>query len=163
MQTIQITTPGIKKALRKYDYKRAIAEYVWNGFDAKATYVDITIQTNEIGAVSEFRISDNGYGIDNRKLSSKFIPFFESDKELDPNIQRNTSMTHGKNGVGRLTFFNFAAEASWSTTYKGEEQGIESNFTYTININSNSLNAYSNTPPNSNKYSNGNSCIILRN
>lgn len=147
MQTIQITTPGIKKALRKYDYKRAIAEYIWNGFDARATWVDIAIQTNEIGSVTALQIRDNGYGIDHRKLSSKFVPFFESDKELDPNIQRNTSTTHGKNGVGRLTFFTFANQASWHTTYKGKEQNIEGNFMYTIGIDANILNTYSDTPP----------------
>lgn len=148
MQTIKITTPGIKKALKKYDYKKAVAEYVWNGFDAQASHVDISIVTNEIGTIRELKITDNGYGIEHKKLAAKFTPFFESEKELDHAVQRRTSATHGKNGVGRLTFFTFAAEASWRTTYKGEEQGIQGNFTYTIHVGADQLNTYSNTPPN---------------
>ena len=35
-QTVEITSAGIRKILNKYTPERAIAEYVWNGFDAKA-------------------------------------------------------------------------------------------------------------------------------
>ena len=40
-QTVEITSAGIRKILNKYTPERAIAEYVWNGFDAKATVVNI--------------------------------------------------------------------------------------------------------------------------
>ena len=36
------------------DYKLAISEYIWNGFDAKATNVDIQFKPNEIGYISSF-------------------------------------------------------------------------------------------------------------
>ena len=36
------------------DYKLAISEYIWNGFDAKATNVDIQFKPNEIGYISFF-------------------------------------------------------------------------------------------------------------
>lgn len=45
------------------DYKLAIAEYIWNSFDAKATNVNIQFEANEIGYISHFIISDNGEGI----------------------------------------------------------------------------------------------------
>ena len=41
------------------DYKLAIAEYIWNSFDAKATNVNIQFEANEIGYISHFIISDN--------------------------------------------------------------------------------------------------------
>lgn len=34
------------------DYKLAIAEYIWNSFDAKATNVNIQFEANEIGYIS---------------------------------------------------------------------------------------------------------------
>ena len=54
MARIQITTPGIRKALKKYSSAQAIAEYIWNGFDADASCVEITIHANEMGYISEF-------------------------------------------------------------------------------------------------------------
>jgi hypothetical protein len=50
---IEITPTGIKTALSRYDYKRAIAEFIWNGFDAEATCVNLIYEANEIGAISE--------------------------------------------------------------------------------------------------------------
>ena len=84
MEKVGITTPGIKKALARYDYTDAIAEYIWNGFDAKATCVEIELQYNDLGYISILKVIDNGYGIPKDKLSTKFIPFFESEKELEP-------------------------------------------------------------------------------
>ncbi len=43
-QTVEITSAGIRKILNKYTPERAIAEYVWNGFDAKATVVNIDFE-----------------------------------------------------------------------------------------------------------------------
>ena len=39
-EKIEIGIPGIKKTLRKYNPYSAIAEFVWNGFDAEATVVE---------------------------------------------------------------------------------------------------------------------------
>lgn len=39
-----IDVAGIKK-----DYKDAIMEYIWNGFDADATKIDLNYKVNELG------------------------------------------------------------------------------------------------------------------
>jgi len=143
MRKVQITTPGIKKALRQYNYKQSIAEYMWNGFDAQASDVDLYVRANEIGTISEFAISDNGYGIPYEQLETKFMPFYESEKEIDPEAERNTSAVHGKNGVGRLTFFHFAEAAKWETVFqKGGK-----NYAYEIMIDARNLDSYSATKP----------------
>jgi hypothetical protein len=54
MEKIQITTPGIKKALRRYKIPRAISQYIWNGFDAQASNVKVVIDANEIGYINEY-------------------------------------------------------------------------------------------------------------
>jgi len=120
MARIQITTPGIKKALRRYKIPGAISEFIWNGFDAQATKVGLVIQANEIDWINQLKVIDNGYGIPFEQLETKFKPFFESEKEIDPDVQRETSAVHGKNGVGRLTFFKFASQANWETVYQLE-------------------------------------------
>ena len=40
VQKIELGSKGIKRVLSKYRPEEAIAEYVWNGYDATATRVD---------------------------------------------------------------------------------------------------------------------------
>ena len=114
---INITSSGIQKVLRNYNEKQAVAEYIWNGFDASATTVEVNYTANELGYVDRLEIADNGYGINFEKLTVKFDPFYESEKALQLAINRYRSAMHGKNGVGRLTFFKFAHDAEWQTTF----------------------------------------------
>lgn len=43
---VQITSKGIKNSLKKYTSLKSICEYVWNGFDAKATQVVVEVSEN---------------------------------------------------------------------------------------------------------------------
>lgn len=138
MASIQIKTQGIKKSLKRYNEITAIGEYIWNGFDAQASCVQIAYTLNTLGTISEIKIIDNGYGIPKDKLKDKFVPFFESEKEIDPNEERLTSAVHGKNGMGRLTFFHFASEARWETVY--EDSGKK--YTYDITVKDMNLEDY---------------------
>jgi hypothetical protein len=38
---IEIRTRSVQSILKQYDFPKAVAEYIWNGFDANATRVDI--------------------------------------------------------------------------------------------------------------------------
>lgn len=133
---VQITSKGIKNSLKRYTSLKSICEYVWNGFDAKATQIVIEASENILGNISFIRVVDNGYGIDRNQLDDKFRPFFQSEKIYDPNAKQ--SDVHGKNGVGRLTFFTFSPSASWTTvySYKGK------NYEYTISVSAEELNHY---------------------
>ena len=122
---VEITPKGIKRLLDRYTPEKAISEYVWNGFDAGATKVEIEYDTNEIGTVSEIRIKDNGTGINHEKLSEKFRPFMDSEKFTPTRIRNKSSVQHGKNGVGRLTFQKFANEIVWKTSYDSGEGQIK--------------------------------------
>lgn len=114
---VNITSNGIQKVLRNYNEKQALAEYLWNGFDAGANTVEINYTANELGFIDSLEICDNGYGINFKNLKVKFDPFYESEKALQLPVNRNRSVMHGKNGVGRLTFFKFANDAEWQTTF----------------------------------------------
>ena len=43
---VQITSKCIKNSLKKYTSLKSICEYVWNGFDAKATQVVVEASEN---------------------------------------------------------------------------------------------------------------------
>lgn len=117
-EQVNITSKGIQKVLKTYSERQAVAEYIWNGFDAHASLVKIDYSYNELGYIDKLTIADNGYGIDFTKLKQKFDPFYESEKAIQITVPKHTSKMHGRNGVGRLTFFTFANSATWTTTYQ---------------------------------------------
>lgn len=128
-EKIVLAAGGIKKVLKNFSPVEAVAEYIWNGFDANATNVEVLVDANAIEGINEIIIQDNGSGIDFEMLDKKFKPFYESNKMLHRNEDSISSM-HGKNGIGRLTFFTFASKAEWTTVYKKDEKS----FSYSITI-----------------------------
>lgn len=136
MGKVQITTKGISKFLKAYTEEKSISEYIWNGFDAEADTINVVTTSNSMGKIDKVEIIDNGTGIEFEKLSSKFVPFYQSEKNTDSSVKM--SKIHGKNGLGRLTFFCFANNAKWETVYNKENERIK----YEININCNALEDY---------------------
>lgn len=135
---IQLQSQGIKRALKNYKMYDSLAEYIWNGFDAQATKVEVLFCENQLGGIDSIIIKDNGVGIEQELLKLKFTPMFESEKAIITN-RNNSSTYHGKNGVGRLTFFTFAQQAKWNTTY--EKENIK--YSYSITINASTLEEFS--------------------
>lgn len=135
---INITSKGIQKILQKYTPEQAICEYIWNGFDAKASTINLNYFSNPLGGLETIEIVDNGYGINFEELNVKFNPFYESEKAIEFSVPVHTSLMHGRNGVGRLTFFTFSHTAEWVSTFKSSDKIS----TGRIEINSNSLNSY---------------------
>lgn len=108
----KITNTSIESAGLPKDPKQVIAEYIWNGFDAKATSVAIDISSNELGFIERIRIMDNGEGIAPDLLHYSFGNFLDSLKKAAP---KRTSYTRGKKGKGRFSFSLFATRATWHT------------------------------------------------
>jgi Histidine kinase-, DNA gyrase B-, and HSP90-like ATPase len=137
---VEIGALGIKNELQNFKIQSAIAEFIWNGFDAGASVVEIEYQYNEIGCISELKIIDNGSGISLDKLDEKFQPYRYSNKVIDPDAtHEGPSAIHGKNGVGRLTFFKFADVAEWSTIYKNTENKYKR---FTVLVDESTLDTY---------------------
>lgn len=136
MKTVQLTTDGIKKHLESTTAEQAIAEYIWNGLDAKASAIAVEFICNELGGIDEVKVSDNGDGISYEDIDRKFGVFLDSEKIKTRNTsKRISSETHGKDGIGRLTFFAFANKAEWRTVYAcGDEK-----FAFTITVASDQL------------------------
>lgn len=116
--TAQITDEGIKKHFKSMEPYRAIFEFVWNGFDAKANNVYINLQKNELGALQSISIFDDGDGIDLSNLDNSFEKFNESNKKGDDD-------KHGSHGRGRLAFHKLANRATWFTKWDNQNAKIE--------------------------------------
>lgn len=138
MAKIKITTGGVKQSLSNYNYLKAICEYIWNGFDADASMIEINTKENSLNRINTIIIKDNGTGISKKTLNRTFQPFYESQKSEENSEKTRITGVHGKNGVGRLTFFCFAKYAKWDTIYKDE--GLFKG--YSIKIDSDNLEEY---------------------
>lgn len=142
MPNVNVNSRSIVRSLNKFKPLQAFCEYIWNGFDASASRIDIHITENELGGYGQIEISDNGTGIVYAQLSRNFGVFNDSEKSkiTRPQGKHFFSFPHGKNGIGRFTFSKFADKITWKTTYYSETELC--NKTYTISMSKDSLNSY---------------------
>lgn len=112
------------------EYTEAIAELIWNGFDAGASKIDLVFDTNEIDFIPSIEIIDNGSGINLDSLQQTFGSFLDS---LKRGKDQRSSYVRGKKGKGRFSFIAFAQSAVWNTTYIDEETGNCYNYDVSIN------------------------------
>ncbi|GAA4794939.1 ATP-binding protein [Olivibacter ginsenosidimutans] len=114
-----VTNASIESAGLPKDYKQAIAEYIWNGFDAKASSVRIHFKANKLGYLDQITIEDNGEGIPYETLHASFGNFLDS---LKKRTFQRSSYTKGKKGKGRFSFSLFATRATWRTVYRHDNK-----------------------------------------
>ena len=104
------------------DYRKAIAEYIWNGFDAGATIVEIRFTANPLGGVDDLWVIDNGNGINYDTLDLTFGAFLDSNKIQS--FQRS-SQVRGRKGKGRFSYNVISGGASWQTKFKDDEGALK--------------------------------------
>ena len=139
MKKVQLTTEGIKKHLVSTTPSQALGEYIWNGLDAKASSIDASFDLNPAGGIVAIRVTDNGKGIPFETIDQKFGVFLDSEKiKHRQTTKRISSETHGKDGIGRLTFFIFAQNAEWVTVYERDAK----KYRYSIKISASDLVCY---------------------
>lgn len=94
-----------------------LSEIIWNGFDADATEVKVSLDFNELSALDEIRVSDNGQGMPHGEALVAF-------KNLGGSLKKNRTksstgrMLHGKAGKGRFRAFGLGQKVAWLTRYK---------------------------------------------
>lgn len=106
--TTEINDEGIKKHFDRIEPWEAISELVWNGFDAGATNVRISIEQNGMDATEKISILDDGEGIDYLRIKDSFGRFNDSAK-------KGNLSQHGRHGRGRLAFYRLCHRAIWYT------------------------------------------------
>ncbi|MEZ4686487.1 MAG: ATP-binding protein [Bacteroidia bacterium] len=137
---VKINDRSIESAGITKDYKEAIAELVWNGFDAGATRIEIEFDANEIEHVDQIRIRDNGSGISHKNLPRTFGTLLDSVKNVS---YQRSSYIHGQKGKGRFSFTTFARHATWNTVTNPDGQPLE----YSITIHSRGKDIYETSEP----------------
>jgi hypothetical protein len=138
MGKVEVNSKGIKNRLKSIKPFKSIAEYVWNGFDAGANLIQINYTLNDLDFVEQLSVSDNGKGIPVSLVDNKFKPVLSSEKR---EMETKHSLIHGKNGLGRLTFYHFCEKAEWKTTYQ-ENNSFQS---YSIHVDSANIDNYDKT------------------
>lgn len=106
-----IESSGITK-----DYKEAICEYIWNGFEANATEINISYSINDLNGIDSITIKDNGDGINFYQLQDTFGAFLASQKNsLSLRIKSKSNK-----GKGRFSFVCFSSNAEFNTKFLHE-------------------------------------------
>ncbi len=134
-QKVKVNNRGIDSAGITKDHKEAIAELIWNSFDAKATNIKLIFASNEIDSITSLSVVDNGEGINIDDLSDTFGSFLDSKKKK---THQRSSYVKGKKGKGRFSFSAFANEAIWKTVYNSSDDLLE----YEIVVNKQSKESY---------------------
>ena len=109
------------------DYRKAIAEYIWNGFDAGATCVEIRYTANPLGGVDDLWVIDNGSGIKYETLDLTFGAFLDSHKTQ---TYQRSSEVRGRKGKGRFSYNVISGGASWQTKFKDEHGNLKPQYEY---------------------------------
>lgn len=129
-----IETSGITK-----DYREALCEYIWNGFEANAVTVAVSFDSNELEGVESVCVQDDGDGICYETIDDTFGAFLASNKN-GLSLQLKSKSNKGK---GRFSCYAFAREALQETVVFREKEKIS----YTIRINDENKNEYDLSDP----------------
>jgi hypothetical protein len=113
-----IGNSGIKKHFGNDELWDPLFELAWNGFDAGASCVAVTVSENEIHGVERVVVLDNGEGIEFANLDHTFGNFNDSSKKANLSLK-------GQHGRGRLAFHKLCRNASWFTRCKNVDAVIE--------------------------------------
>ena len=142
-----VETSGIPR-----DYKEALCEYVWNGFEANATTISITHTINVLGGIEKICISDNGSGICFETIQDTFGAFLASQKNA-LSLKIKSKVNQGK---GRFAGFSFANRIKWDTVCAENGKNVQ----YSISVYSENKNEYEVTEKALTERSTGTTVII---
>lgn len=96
----------------------AIAELIWNGFDADATRISVEIARNTLDGIDAIKIVDDGHGIEFTEALEVFRRFGGSWKKDAKRSRRESRMLHGQDGQGRYRAFALGRMAIWESISK---------------------------------------------
>jgi hypothetical protein len=112
----------------------ALAELLWNAFDADASRVDISFEYNDLETLGAIVITDDGLGIPRAEAPNYFQRLGGSWKK--PGAQTTSGrFLHGQEGRGRFKAFALGRTAEWAVVYERDGKS----WSYTIRMTSNDI------------------------
>ena len=119
----------------------ALAELIWNGFDANTNKVQIFLELNNMNGIQAIRVRDYGYGINYSKINAYFGSLGDSWKKTE--YRQFDRVLHGKNGKGRFKAFALGKHIEWTTIYRDNEK----NYSYRITGNAQTIDDFEISDP----------------
>ncbi len=101
----------------------ALAELIWNSFDADATKVELLFHEGAIG-IDEILIRDNGLGIPYGDAERLFASLGGSWKAKKQKTSKGRIL-HGKDGEGRFKAFVLGRVVDWNVIYKDNDRYMQ--------------------------------------
>jgi hypothetical protein len=95
----------------------ALAELIWNAFDADAKTVTVSFEYNDLGALDAIIVADNGEGIP-RADAAGFFRFLGGSWKKSKSQTASGRFLHGQEGRGRFKAFALGHTAEWAVVYK---------------------------------------------
>lgn len=102
----------------------AVAELIWNAFDADATRVEVRLEYNELGQMSRILVRDNGHGIPHSQAPTLFTRLGGSWKKPGMRTKGKGRALHGHEGRGRFKVFALGRVADWHVCYRDADQEL---------------------------------------
>ena len=99
---LKTTDQSIRSQLSGVKPEQALAEYIWNGFDANATKIEVNTEINKLNSLISMTIQDNGDGIDYDDLENTLDLFLDSKKRISQNL-----LLEAEKGEAVLPLSNF--------------------------------------------------------
>ncbi|WP_175862282.1 ATP-binding protein [Burkholderia cepacia] len=95
----------------------ALAELIWNAFDADASVVDISFEYNDLDSLDAIVVQDNGEGIPRAQAAAVFRYLGGSWKKQKSQTASGRFL-HGQEGRGRFKAFALGNVAEWAVVYR---------------------------------------------
>lgn len=121
--TVQVDLDHLERLIKSA--QTGLAELVWNALDADATTVEITVETNDLGAVEAVLISDNGDGMSPEVVRKGFGALGGSWKAQAKVSQSLGRALHGSEGKGRFSAFALGDLVRWTSTAEADDGRVE--------------------------------------
>lgn len=111
----------------------ALTELIWNGLDADADRVDVTVQLESLGGddprmfqVSGIEVVDNGHGITPSIARRAFPSLGDSwKKTLNGRTVGKKRILHGRQGLGRFIAYSLGHRLRWESVSQSDRGGFQ--------------------------------------
>ena len=108
-----------------------IGELVANGWDANATRVEITIPDTSMDAGAEVIISDNGIGMTDEEIRTKYVITGRDRREAEGSDETPAPLRRkvmGRKGIGKFSSFGIAREIELESVKGGDTSRLVMNY-----------------------------------
>src|SRR4051812_12389935 len=99
---------------------QAVAELIWNAFDADAKDVRVEFDRDASGLLQAVRVRDDGHGIPYDEAPSLFTKLGGSWKRERKRSRHENRLLHGEEGKGRFRALALGRVVDWHVTVPAE-------------------------------------------